>query len=98
MELKDYKREDRRLKILRALAAENDYAMSDGLIRMMLADWGHKESSDTIRTDIAWLDEQDLVQTREQESAIIVTAMPRGCEVADGSAVVPGVRRPRAGE
>jgi len=98
MNLLDFKREDRRLLILRALAAENDYSISDTVIRLLLAEYGHRESSDTIRTDLAWLVEQGLITTEAVGTAVVATATRRGVEAADGSAVVPGVRRPQPGE
>jgi len=98
MSLLDVKREDRRFQILKALAAENDYSIHDGVLRLLLADYGHKESSDTIRTDIAWLGEQGLVTSKAVDTSIVATITRRGAEVAEGAAVVPGVRRPRPGE
>jgi len=98
MSFAEVKQEDRRLLILKALAAENDYSIHDSLLRMMLADYGHKESADTIRTDLAWLQEQGLLNTESKGILTLATATSRGCDVADGSAVVPGIRRPRAGE
>jgi Fe2+ or Zn2+ uptake regulation protein len=98
MSLADLKREDRRLLILKALSAESDYSIHDEVIRMLLAEYGHRESIDTVRTDMAWLEEQGLITQVAVAKAIVATATRRGAEVAEGAAVVPGVRRPRPGE
>ncbi|OIO75438.1 MAG: hypothetical protein COS35_06560 [Zetaproteobacteria bacterium CG02_land_8_20_14_3_00_50_9] len=98
MGLAEHKREDRRLLILKALASENDYAISDMVIRSMLREYGHSESADTIRTDIAWLDEQGLVTSERVGVATVAIITDRGLDVANGHSIVPGVRRPRPGE
>lgn len=98
MGLAEHKREDRRLLILKALASENDYAISDAILRNLLREYGHAESSDTIRADIAWLEEQGLLTTEKVSVMVVATASERGVDVANGCAVVPGIRRPRPGE
>lgn len=98
MGLAEHKREDRRLLILKALASENDYAISDMVLRSLLEEYGHTESSDTIRTDIAWLKEQGLVTTTTMGTLTIAKVHSRGVDVAEGRAIIPGIRRPRAGE
>jgi len=94
----ELKNNDRRLLILKALASENDYSVSDLVLRGLLAEYGHAESADTIRTDIAWLEEQGLVTASKAGSMTIATITARGDDVACGHAVVPGIRRPRPGE
>jgi len=98
MGLAQVKQEDRRLLILKALAAENDYSISDMVLRELLSQYGHTESSDTIRVDIAWLEEQGLVTLEKVGMATVATITERGLDVANGAARVPGVRRPRPGE
>ena len=92
------KREDRRLLMLKALASENDYSISDMVLRNLLREYGHAESADTIRTDIAWLEEQGLVTTEKVGVMVVATVTERGKDIADGAACVPGIRRPRPGE
>jgi len=98
MGLAQVKQEDRRLLILKALASESDYAISDMVLRGLLNEYGHKESSDTIRVDIAWLEEQGLVTFEKVSVTTVATITERGLDVANGAARVPGIRRPRPGE
>jgi len=98
MGLAQVKQEDRRLLILKALASESDYAISDMVLRGLLSEYGHNESSDTIRVDIAWLEEQGLVTFEKVSVTTVATITERGLDVANGAARVPGIRRPRPGE
>ncbi len=98
MGLAQVKQEDRRLLVLKALASESDYAISDTVLRSLLREYGHAESADTIRTDIAWLEEQALLTTEKVSVMIVATITERGIDVANGHASTPGIRRPRPGE
>jgi len=98
MDFAEHKRQDRRLLILKALASENDYAISDMVLRGLLSEYGHTESSDTIRIDLAWLEEQGLVTIEKVSASTVSTITERGLDVANGAARVPGIRRLRPGE
>jgi hypothetical protein len=85
---------DRRLMILRALAATSGYGANRRLIQQFLDGEGHIVSRDLIDADIAWLAELGLVAVHDDA----VTLTGRGDDVAAGRSVVPGVRRPQPGE
>ncbi|WP_422097005.1 ArsR family transcriptional regulator [Variovorax sp.] len=88
--------EDRRLVILRVLADMPAYRTNSFLLNTLLAKWGHEPSTDQIKGDIAWLQEQGLVTFDDVEGVYVATLTTRGADVAAGRAVVPGVKRPGA--
>lgn len=87
-------REDRRLCLLQALQAQNDYTAHEHLLRAALADAGHKISADELRTHLAWLDEQGLAIVSSGQIRIATLTL-RGEDAATGAARLPGVARPR---
>lgn len=97
MSLKDVIASDQRLVILRALA-DQSYALNDSVLQTVLDEFGHKLSRDALRTELAWLAEQQLVTLETVGGRITVaTLTERGADVAAGRSKVPGVRRPSAG-
>jgi hypothetical protein len=88
-------REHRRLVILRCLAEiaaqrANTSVLTDGCNH-----FGITSTRDDVRTDVAWLCDQGLVRTEELTEAVrLVVLTERGADVAEGRAIVPGVRRP----
>lgn len=99
MSLADIERADRRLLILRALAADNNYSINNYVLAGLLSEYGHRVSTDTMATDLAWLAEQGLITLEPAGPAMqVATITQRGFDVATGAAVVPGIRRPRPGE
>lgn len=90
-----YLTEDRRLVILRLLSQAQQYELNDAMIRELLDRFGHNVSRDRVRTDLAWLAEQELVTTDEvAESVITATITRAGLDAAAGRHLVPGVKRP----
>jgi hypothetical protein len=87
--------EDRRLVILRGLHAAAHYSANAYLLRRFAESLGHTVSADRIEQDVAWLAEQGLVTRKAPEGVTVATLTQRGQDVADGSATVPGVARPR---
>jgi len=98
MSLADFKREDRRLLILKALASESDYAISDVVMRGLLSEFGHGISMDVMHADLAWLQDVGLLSIEKAGRVVIATVTDRGVDVAEGRSIVPGIRRPRPGE
>lgn len=66
----------------------NDAIMADVVNRL-----GVPTSRDTMRVELAWLEEQGLITTLVDEGLIVATLTERGNDCADGRAMVPGVRR-----
>lgn len=72
------------------------YRTNSFLLTTLLGKFGHEPSSDQVKGDLAWLQEQQLVTVEVVESVHIATLTTRGADVAAGRAVVPGVKRPGA--
>ena len=94
MNYRDAITSDRRLLLLRLLNEAPGYGGNEAILRAALEGFGHHASRDQVRTDLAWLEEQDLVTTQNMADIIVATITPRGADVATGRSVVPGVRRP----
>ncbi|MBU2967072.1 ArsR family transcriptional regulator [Amphritea sp. 2_MG-2023] len=92
-----FEQEDRRLVLLRLLAEDTDYKINSSILQQGLGMYGHSISRDKLHSEIAWLTEQDLVSYEELNSVQVVTLTQRGLDVAQGRAVVPGVKRPGPG-
>jgi hypothetical protein len=94
--LKELMAADRRLVILRLLANEDVHgSATDSVLQTALDHVGHAVSRDQVRTDMAWLGEQQLVDVEElAEDIHVATLTRRGGDVAAGRATVPGVKRP----
>lgn len=88
---------DRRLVILKVLADSAAYACNEHLLGTLVAAFGHAVTNDRLRTDLAWLAEQGLVEVRQVAGVEIATLTQRGLDVAQGRAHVPGVKRPAPG-
>ena len=94
MTYQDLVTEDQRLAVLRLLAEDAGYSHNDSVLQTALDAIGHAISRDAVRTLLAWLDEQGLVTVEAIESIRVATLSRRGLDVAQGRAVVPGVKRP----
>ncbi len=86
---------DQRLVILRSLEEMPGYEANESILDSCLDQYGHKVSRDAVRTHISWLAEQGLVAVRELGNTMIAKLTSRGIDVANGSAIVPGVKKPR---
>jgi Fe2+ or Zn2+ uptake regulation protein len=86
--------EDQRLLILQALIAAPDYSAHEHLLRQGLATLGHRISADQMRSHLAWLDEQGLINLMGDQVQVARITL-RGEDVMVGAARCPGVARPR---
>lgn len=92
-----YLTEDRRLVILMILAQSAGYACNEHLLRQVLSSQAHNVSKDRLRSDLAWLKEQDLITVEDIGGTLVAKAGDRGVDVSKGLVIVPGVKRPDAG-
>lgn len=94
--------EDRRLVILRALDGSPGRKANHFVLQTICQSLGHSVSHDQILGDMAWLKQMELLTCEAVNSAggsiTIATITTRGCEVAEGLAMCPGVKRPLPGE
>ena len=87
--------EDRRLSILLVLRETPGYSANAFLLSDAISSiYGHHASGDQVRTDIAWLTEQQLLTSRSTGDVMLATLTARGADVAAGRANVPGVKKP----
>ncbi|WP_041725535.1 VpaChn25_0724 family phage protein [Megalodesulfovibrio gigas] len=86
--------EDRRLVILRFLSEAQGWHLNTAVLHTALDNYAHSVSRDQVETDAAWLAEQGLVTVEAVGPVRVATLTDRGLDVAEGRAVVPGVKRP----
>lgn len=87
--------QDQRLVILCSLV-DAGYDANESILDDCLALYGHKISRDLVRNHLNWLEEQGLVRIeRLSNGFMIATITQRGLDVANGEAIVEGVKRPR---
>ena len=89
-------RHDRRLVLLRLLAEMPAYRANSSVLYVALEQFGHACTRDLVKTELLWLEEQELLATEEVGPVLVATLTERGMDVAKGRAVVPGVARPGA--
>lgn len=88
--------EDRRLVLLRLLAELPGYRSNSSVLTTLLDRFGHTVSRDYVKTQLAWLAEQELVNVTDLDGLKLATLTERGHDAARGLASVPGVARPGA--
>lgn len=87
--------QDQRLVILRSLA-DVGYDANESILDDCLSLYGYNISRDLVRNHLNWLEEQGLVQIERLTDGFMVAKITqRGLDVANGEAVVEGVKRPR---
>ncbi len=89
--------EDRRGLILSMLSEAGGHRLAEGSIKSILDTFGHRISTDQVRGDLAWLDDQGLVRVDKLSTGAgvavwAVQLLEAGQDVAGGVAH-PGVRR-----
>ncbi|MBI1676041.1 ArsR family transcriptional regulator [Shewanella sp. DW31] len=90
--------EHQRLVVLRLLTEAGAFALNESILQDGLNAYGLDISRDALLLQLAWLNEQGLIKTELVGKVTTATLTGRGQDVATGRAVVPGVKRPRAGE
>jgi hypothetical protein len=93
----DRLREDRRLVLLRLLSEQPGYRANSSNLHAGHSTLGIAASRDDVTTDLHWLRDQSLVVLEpvpEVPELLIASITARGDDVANGVAIVPGVRRP----
>lgn len=94
MSFADLLNADIRLVILRALEQDLGYSHNESIIHAILEEFGHACSRDHVRTQLAWLQEQGLIELKTVVDTYVATITQRGADVATGRGRVPGVKRP----
>jgi hypothetical protein len=86
--------EHRRLAILQFAERSPGYTVSVQMLADLLRGVGIATTMDAVMATAAWLEEMELVELSQPGGVTLVTATARGCDVANGMATHPGVRRP----
>lgn len=89
--------ENRRLAVLSGLKACAQWRTNDAMLQKWVESMGHPVSADRVRSDLAWLAEQELVTVQAVDNLQVATLTERGLDVAEGRAHVPGVSKPKPG-
>ncbi len=84
----------RRLCILTHLAHCLDYASNSEILLDVCNGLGITTSRDRLIGTLAWLNEQGLIDLEDHAGFVLVSATPRGVDLARGRARHPGVKRP----
>lgn len=93
-EFRDFEAAYRKRDMLLVLLAARDFSCNDSLLRTVLREQGYLASGAQLREDVAWLEQHQLVGTREIADLKIVTLLERGRDVAEGAELLEGVARP----
>lgn len=83
-----------RITLLRLLAEQPAYKANSSLLTDAADAVGFATTRDKVRTELAWLAEQNLVRVAELERLVVATLTERGLDVAQGRASAPGVKTP----
>ena len=86
---------DRRLNVLEVLHQDADYSHNEHILKSVLESLGHGISTDLVRTELRWLEEQGLVSVEDIGSVLVARLTERGVDVALGRSRVDGIARPR---
>lgn len=89
-------RKHRRLAILRHLEQVSAYTANASILRDVLNGVGVGSTFDQVITEVAWLQENGMVQMYDHGDFVIAEATMRGIEIARGEATHPDIQRPRA--
>lgn len=95
MSLKQLLQADRRLVMLRILNESAGYTANESILDSGLDAYGHKVSRDVVKNELSWLSEMDLITVETVAETKVATITQRGIDVAEGQAVVEGVKRPK---
>lgn len=95
MSFDDLVTQDRKRLVLDALETADAYTANEVVLAQKLAEFGHRVSRDRLRSDLAWLAEQELLIAQQPGGVWVVTLTARGSDVARGHVQHPGVARPR---
>lgn len=85
---------DRRLRVLLTLGQAPVWTCNESVLKNVLRALGHAVSTDLLRTELAWLHEQGLLELEQTGDLYVARLVQRGEDVARGAAQQPGVAPP----
>ena len=84
-----------RLALLQILEQDPSYSHNEHILQSLLEHLGHSLSSDRVRTELRWLEEQGLLSIEDLQGILIARLNQRGVDVALGRGRIDGIARPR---
>ncbi len=95
MSLDKIQSEERRLAILKVLAKSPGQSGNAYVLSKSLEAIGHVSSLDQVRTELAWLKEQGLIDAEDMGEGMVVASLrQRGFDAQAGRVRIPGVAIP----
>ena len=86
---------DIRLVMLRCMAEDPGYALNESILQSVLEAFGHNVSRDRVRTEMRWLEEQQLITVDTVSGILVAKLTGRGLDCACGRTRIDGVKAPR---
>ena len=83
-----------RISLLRLLNEAPSCRANSSILASAVQSLGLTATRDQVKMELAWLTEQRLLTTEDLGDLLGATLTERGCDGAEGRAVVPGVQRP----
>lgn len=97
-DLEQFESEQRRLEILRLLAADDDYTLNEDILNRCLGDLGLRTSSARLHSDLRHLECHGAVKIEVKgQDLYVATVTPFGVEVSQGRERAPGIAKPKPG-
>jgi Fe2+ or Zn2+ uptake regulation protein len=87
-------KEHQRLVVLRLLAEDTGYDLNESILHDGINAVGLSISRDALRVELAWLEEQGLIELSKVGSIQIAKLTQRGLDAAEGRVKIPGIKRP----
>ena len=94
MNFSELKTADMRLVMLRSMA-EDGNSLNESMLQSVLELFGHSVSRDKVRTEMRWLEEQDLIHIDSVAGVLVGRLTGRGDDVAAGRCRLDGIKCPR---
>lgn len=90
-------RENARLAILRSLAEQTDYRLSDSMLCTVLQTYAINRGRDFVRAELSWLEsEAGAVKLLGISEIVIAELTEAGLDHVQRRRVLPGIKRPDA--
>ena len=86
--------ESLRFAILQLLYSAPAYSLNEFDLKSLLAHRGQATSSDSLRVQLHWLHDQQLIHAQHEADFWTAQLITRGGDVVNGLCTVPGVAKP----
>ena len=89
-------REHLRIALLRTLLNAPAHELNGSILVDVVRSIGINATRDQVRIELQWLAEAGLASLQSFDALTVATLTARGEDVANGRAIVPGVKKPSA--